>query len=282
MSYVIVLTTTALGVLGVLFSRRNPFNILQPLSQILLWLIVLAGIAAVVDVAYKDDAITAADKRVHLVEERTQNLALKPFDLSKPPTTATFVIAFDNSGSEPSGLANFIGPFPTYGRAGRFGRISVALADTFAVHAEMTAEADRVRFTETDADGRALREGEAGPWFAADTASGIHGAELKSQSPLARILSAIKANGLQPLGTLAFDIPNTPQTRTFVALAFEKIVPSFKFHLRQETPYQPCTAIVTVPMRLEIDPPRSETRMTATLRLVEREALSIACEKTSP
>jgi len=75
MSYVIVLVATALGVLGVLFSRRNQFKILSPASQILLWLIVLAGIAAVIDTAYKDDAINAANKRVRQGDERLQALA---------------------------------------------------------------------------------------------------------------------------------------------------------------------------------------------------------------
>lgn len=282
MSYVIVLTATALGVLGVLFSRRNQFKILSPASQILLWLIVLAGMVAAVDVAYRQDAAVTAERRVRVAEERLQSLALKSFDLSKPPVAARFVIEFDGSGGQPTAIENFTGPFPTYGRTGRVGRISVALADSFAVHAEMAVETDRMRFTQTDADGRAMREGEAGPWFAAMRASGIHGADLRSQLPLARILSAIKANGLAPLGTLAFDIPNTPQTRTFVALAFERIVPSFKFHVRQETPYQPCTAIISVPMRLEIDPPRSDMRLNATLRLVERETLSVECEKAQP
>jgi hypothetical protein len=97
--------------------------------------------------------------------------------------------------------------------------------------------------------------------------------------PLARILSAIKANGAAPLGVVTLDIPNTPQTRTFVALNFEKIVPAFKFQARQETPYQPCLVTITVPMRFEIDPPRSDSRMTVTLRLVERETLAIDCEK---
>lgn len=280
MSYIIVLTATALGVLGVLFSRRNQFRILSPASQILLWLIVLAGIAAVVDVAYKDDAINAADKRVRHAEERLKSLALRAFDLAKPPVTAKFVIEFD-TGNEPLKIENFTGPFPSYGRTGRLGKISVVLASTFAVHAEIAVDAaDRLRFTQTDAEGRALREGEAGPWFATAAPASIYGAEIRSPAPLARILSAIKANGMEPLGTVEFDIPNNARTRTDVALNFEKIVPSFKFHVRQETQYQPCTAIVAVPMRLEIDPPRSETRMTATLRLVEREALSIECEKS--
>lgn len=278
MSYVIVLVATALGVLGVLFSRRNQFKILSPASQILLWLIVLAGIAAVIDTAYKDDAINAANKRVRQGDERLQALALKPFDLAKPPVAAKFIIEFDTTGGQPTTIENFSGPFPSFGRTGRLGTISVSLADSFAAHAEMTVDRDRVRFTQTDADGRPLREGEAGPWFATGTgALPTYGVALRPQVPLARILSAFKANGAAPLGAVAFDIPNTPQTRTFVALNFEKIVPAFKFQARQETPYQPCLATMTVPMRFEIDPPRSDSRMTATLRLVERESLSIDC-----
>lgn len=281
MSYVIVLVATTLGVLGVLFSRRNQFKILSPASQILLWLIVLAGIAAVVDTAYKDDAINAANKRIRQGDERLQSLAAKPFDLAKPPVAAKFVIEFDTTGGQPATIENFTGPFPSYGRTGRLGTISVSLADTFTAHAEMTIDGDRLRFTQTDADGRALREGEAGPWFVTGTGpQPIYGVELRPQVPLARIFSAIKANGAGPLGAVAFDIPNTPQTRTFVALNFEKVVPAFKFQVRQETPYQPCLATMTVPLRFEIDPPRSDSRMTATLRLVERETLSIDCGKS--
>lgn len=283
MSYVIVMVATALGVLGVLFSRRNQFKILSPASQILLWLIVLAGIAALIDAAYKDDAINAANKRVRQGDERLQALALKPFDLAKPLVAAKFVIEFDSTGGQPSAIENFTGPFPSYGRTGRFGTISVSLADIFAAHADITVDGDRVRFTQTDAEGRALREGEAGPWFAAGTAPLlIYGVELRPQVPLARILSSIRANGTEPLGTVAFEIPNTPQTRTFVALNFERIVPAFKLQVRQDTPYQPCLATVTVPMRFEIEPPRGDSRMTATLRLVERETLAIECERSSP
>lgn len=267
--------------LGVLFSRRNQFKILSPASQILLWLIVLAGIAAVIDTAYKDDAINAANKRARLGDERLQALAQKPFDLAKPPVAAKFVIEFDTTGGQPATIENFTGPFPSYGRTGRLGTISVSLADVFAAHAEIAVDGDRVRFTQTDADGRPLREGEAGPWFSAGTAPlPVHGAELRPQVPLARILAAIKANGAEPLGGVAFEIPNTPQTRTFVALNFERIVPAFRLQARQETPYQPCLATMTIPMRFEIDPPRSDSRMTATLRLVERESLSIDCGKS--
>lgn len=281
MSYVIVLIVTALGVLGVLFSRRSQFKILSPASQILLWLIVLAGIAAVIDTAYKDDAINAANKRVRQGDERLQALALKPFDLAKPPVAATFVIAFDTTGGQPAAIENFTGPFPNYGRTGRLGTISVSLADIFAAHAEMSVDGERVRFTQTDADGRPLREGEAGPWFATGTAPPLtYGVTLRPQVTLARILSAIRANGSAPLGAVALEIPNSPQTRTFVALNLERIVPAFRLQARQETPYQPCLATVTVPMRFEIDPPRSDNRMTATLRLVERETLSIDCEKS--
>lgn len=281
MSYVIVLIVTALGVLGVLFSRRNQFKILSPASQILLWLIVLAGIAAVIDTAYKDDAINAANKRVRQGDERLQALALKPFDLAKPPVAATFVIAFDTTGGQPAAIENFTGPFPNYGRTGRLGTISVSLADIFAAYAEMSVDDERVRFTQTDADGRPLREGEAGPWFATGTAPPLtYGVTLRPQVTLARILSAIRANGSAPLGAVALEIPNSPQTRTFVALNLERIVPAFRLQARQETPYQPCLATVTVPMRFEIDPPRSDNRMTATLRLVERETLSIDCEKS--
>lgn len=281
MSYVIVLIVTALGVLGVLFSRRSQFKILSPASQILLWLIVLAGIAAVIDTAYKDDAINAANKRVRQGDERLQALALKPFDLAKPPVAATFVIAFDTTGGQPAAIENFTGPFPSYGQTGRLGTISVSLADIFAAHAEMSVDDERVRFTQTDADGRPLREGEAGPWFATGTAPPLtYGVTLRPQVTLARILSAIRANGSAPLGAVALEIPNSPQTRTFVALNLERIVPAFRLQARQETPYQPCLATVTVPMRFEIDPPRSDNRMTATLRLVERETLSIDCEKS--
>lgn len=281
MSYVIVLIVTTLGVLGVLFSRRSQFKILSPASQILLWLIVLAGIAAVIDTAYKDDAINAANKRVRQGDERLQALALKPFDLAKPPVAATFVIAFDTTGGQPAAIENFTGPFPSYGQTGRLGTISVSLADIFAAHAEMSVDDERVRFTQTDADGRPLREGEAGPWFATGTAPPLtYGVTLRPQVTLARILSAIRANGSAPLGAVALEIPNSPQTRTFVALNLERIVPAFRLQARQETPYQPCLATVTVPMRFEIDPPRSDNRMTATLRLVERETLSIDCEKS--
>jgi len=34
-----------------------------------------------------------------------------------------------------------------------------------------------------------------------------------------------------------------------------------------------------VPMRFELDPPHSETRMNFTLRLIERETLAVECEK---
>lgn len=57
MSYIIVLTAMTLGVAGVIFARRNQFNLLRPVSQILIWLIVIVGIAGLVDLAYKDDTI---------------------------------------------------------------------------------------------------------------------------------------------------------------------------------------------------------------------------------
>ncbi len=100
--------------------------------------------------------------------------------------------------------------------------------------------------------------------------------------PLARTLAALKANGQSPLGTLELDIPNNPQTRTHVSVAFERIFAAFKFYVRQETQYEPCAAVITVPMRFEIDPPQSETRMHVTLRLIEREALSVECADKLP
>jgi hypothetical protein len=283
MSYIIALAALTLGVAGVIFTRRNQFNLLKPFSHVLLWLIVIAGIAVVVDLAYKDEAIRQAERQVQLIEARLQSLALKPFDLAKAPAAARFLIEAEEGG-RPLKLANFSGPFPSFGRKGRLGRISVVLPSVFAVHADVSVEGDdSVRFTETDAEGRALREGEAGAWFRpTDRPPFAHGSELRVQMPLARVLSTLKANAQTPLGTLEFDIPNNPRTRTSVALSFERIVATFRFYVRQDTGYQPCSAIITVPMRFEIEPPQSETRMQLTLRLIEREMLAVDCSDKPP
>jgi hypothetical protein len=283
MSYVIVLTAMALGVVGVIFTRRNQFNLLQPHSQVLIWLIIVVGIAGIIDIAYKDDAIRNANRRVQLVEARLQSLALKSFDLARPPAAARFVIEAEDSG-QPLQLANFSGPFPSYGRKGRLGKISVALPDVFASHADIAIEPDgSVHLTHTDAEGRALREGEPGPWFRPSSTQPLaHGSDLRAQMPLARILSALKANGRNVLGTLELDIPNTPQTRTYVAVNFERILAAFKFYVRQETPYEPCAAVILVPLRFEIEPPQNDTRMQLTLRMIEREALSVECADKLP
>lgn len=280
MSYIIALTAMTLGVVGVVCTRRNQFNLLTRVSQLLIWLIVITGLTSIVDLAYKDDAIRKAERRVLLGEERLKSLALKSFDLAKPPVAAKFVIDLEDGG-QPLKLANFSGPFPSYGRKGRLGKISIGLPNVFAVHADITVEADdSVRFTQTDADGRALREGEAGPWFRPnDRQPFAFGAELKPRIPLARILSAFKSNGQSPLGAMEFDVPNNSQTRTFVAVNLERIFAAFKFYVRQETPYEPCAALIQVPMRFELLPPQSETRMHLTLRIIEREALSVECEK---
>ena len=280
MSYIIALTAMTLGAVGVIFTRRNQFNLLTPFSQALIWLIVIVGIAAIVDLAYKDDAIRQANRRVQLVEAKLQSLALKPFDLAKPPIAAKFVIEAEDGG-QPLKLADFSGPFPSFGRKGRLGRMSVALPNVFAVYADITIEADdSVRFTQTDAEGRPLREGEAGPWFRPTSAFPFaHGSDLRPQMPLAKILSALKANGQNQLGALEFEIPNNPHTRTTASVGLERIYPGFRFYVRQETPFEPCAAVITVPMRFELDPPQSETRMNFTLRLIEREMLGVECEK---
>ena len=280
MSYIIALTAMTLGAAGVIFTRRNQFNLLTPFAQALIWLIVIVGIAAIVDLAYKDDAIRQANRRVQLVEAKLQSLALKPFDLAKPPIAAKFVIEAEDGG-QPLKLADFSGPFPSFGRKGRLGRMSVALPNVFAVYADITIEADdSVRFTQTDAEGRPLREGEAGPWFRPTSAFPFaHGSDLRPQMPLAKILSALKANGQNQLGALEFEIPNKPHTRTTASVGLERIYPGFRFYVRQETPFEPCAAVITVPMRFELDPPQSETRMNFTLRLIEREMLAVECEK---
>ncbi len=280
MSYIIALTAMTLGAAGVIFTRRNQFNLLTPFAQALIWLIVIVGIAAIVDLAYKDDAIRQANRRVQLVEAKLQSLALKPFDLAKPPIAAKFVIEAEDGG-QPLKLADFSGPFPSFGRKGRLGRMSVALPNVFAVYADITIEADdSVRFTQTDAEGRPLREGEAGPWFRPTSAFPFaHGSDLRPQMPLAKILSALKANGQNQLGALEFEIPNKPHTRTTASVGLERIYPGFRFYVRQETPFEPCAAVITVPMRFELDPPQSETRMNFTLRLIEREMLGVECEK---
>lgn len=283
MGYVIVLTATVLGVAGVIFTRRNQFNLLLQRSQVLIWLILLVGVAGVVHLAYKDDAIHQAEQRMQQVEARLQSLALKSFDLAKPPAAAKFVIEAEEGG-QPLKLADFSGPFPSYGRKGRLGTISVALPNVFAVHADISIEADdSVRFRQTGAEGGPLREGEAGAWFRPTPYLPFaHGSDLRAQMPLARALSALKANGQKPLGALEFDIPNNPQTRTSVSLSFERIFPAFRFYVRQETPYQPCAAVITVPMRFQLEPPRSDTRMSFTLRMIERETLSVDCAEKLP
>lgn len=280
MSYIIALTAMLLGVVGVVATRRNQFNLLSTFSQVLIWLIVITGIAMIVELAYKDDAIRQANRRVQLGEAKLHSLALKAFDLARPPVAAKFMIEAEDAGA-PLKLANFAGPFPSYGRKGRLGRISVAVPNVFAVHADIAIEADdSVHFTQVDADGRALREGEAGPWFSPTAALPFaHGADLRPQLALAKILSAIKTNGQNALGALEFEIPNNPQTRTTVSVNLERIFPAFKFYVRQETPFEPCAAVTTVPMRFELDPPQSETRMSFTLRLIEREQLAVECEK---
>ena len=280
MSYIIALTAMLLGVVGVVATRRNQFNLLSTFSQALIWLIVIVGIAMIVELAYKDDAIRQANRRVQLGEARLQSLALKAFDLAKAPVAARFMIEAEDGGA-PLKLAHFSGPFPSYGRKGRLGRISVTLPNAFAVHADIAIEADdNIHFTHVDADGRALRDGEAGPWFRPSAALPFaHGTDLKPQLALAKILAALKANGQNPLGMLEFEIPNNPQTRTYVTVSLERIYPAFKFYIRQETPFEPCAAVVTVPMRFELDPPQSDTRMNLTLRLIEREQLSVECEK---
>src|SRR5262245_24746396 len=180
MSYVIVLTAMTLGILGVLFTRRTQFNLLTTASQALIWLIVIIGIVGIVDIAYKDDAIRQAERRVQLGEAKLQSLALKPFDLAKAPNAVRFLIEAEEGG-QPLKIANFAGPFPSYGRRGRLGRISVALPNVFAAHADIFVEDDdSIRFTQTDAEGRAVREGDAGPWFRPGTSLPFaHGAELK-------------------------------------------------------------------------------------------------------
>jgi hypothetical protein len=280
MSYIIVLTAMTLGILGVLFTRRTQFNLLTTASQALIWLIVIVGIIGIVDIAYNDDAIRQAEHRVQLGEAKLQSLALKPFDLAKPPTVAKFLIEAEEGG-QPLKIANFSGPFPSYGRKGRLGRISVSLPKVFAVHADIVVEADdSIRFTQPDADGRPVREGDAGAWFRpGGHLPFAHGADLKPQLALGKVMAALKANGQEPLATMEFDIPNKPPTRTYVTLNLERIFPSFRFYLRQETPFEPCATVVAVPMRFELDPPQSDTRMHFTLRLIEREMLSIECDK---
>ena len=280
MSYIIALTAMTLGVAGVIFTRRNQFNLLTPVSQALIWLIVIIGIAAIVDLAYKDDTIRQANRRVQLIEAKLQSLSLKPFELARSPVAAKFLIEAEDGG-QPLKLANFSGPFPSFGRKGRLGKMSVVLPNVFALYADIAVEADdSVRFTQTDAEGRPLREGEAGPWFRPTAALPFaHGSDLRSQMPLAKILSALKANGQNQLGSLEFDIPNNPQTRTYVSVSLERIYPGFRFYVRQETPFEPCVAMIAVPMRFELEVPQSDARMNFTLRLIERETLAVECEK---
>src|SRR5262245_49387116 len=106
MSYIIALTAMLLGVVGVVATRRNQFNLLTTFSQVLIWLIVIAGIAMIVELAYKDDAIRQANRRVQLAEEKLKGLALKAFDLARPPAAARFMIEAEESGA-PLKLANF-------------------------------------------------------------------------------------------------------------------------------------------------------------------------------
>src|SRR4029453_8185026 len=113
MSYIIALTAMTLGVVGVVLTRRNQFNLLTPFSQALIWLIVIIGIAVIVDLAYKDDAIRQANRRVQLIEAKLQSLALKSFELARPPVASKFVIEAEDGG-QPLKLANFSGPFPTF------------------------------------------------------------------------------------------------------------------------------------------------------------------------
>lgn len=280
MSYIIVLTAMVLGMAGVIFTRRNQFNLLTPISQALIWLIFFVGIAGIVDIAYREDAIRQANRQVEHVETRLRSLAQKSFDLARQPAAAKFVVEVEETG-DPQQIANFSGPFPSYGRNGRLGRIGVALPNMFAAHAEIFAEPDgKIRFTQTDAEGRALREGEAGSWFRPTAAlPRAHGSELRTQLPLSRVLAALKAHGQTPLGALDLDIPNNPQTRTYVSVGFERVVAAFRFYVRQETPYEPCVAVITVPIRFEITPPQSEARMQLTLHAVERETLAVDCGK---
>jgi hypothetical protein len=283
MSYIIVLAAMMLGVAGVILTRRNQFNILKPVAHVLLWLIVMAGIAGVVSLAYKDDEIRQADRRVQQIEARLQSLALKPFDLARAPAAARFVIEPEDP-NRPFSIADFSGPFPSFGRKGRLGHIRVTLPKVFATHADLFVEADdSVRFTETDETGRALREGEAGPWFRpTDQQRSAYGTELRSTMPLAKLLAALKANGQNPLGELALDIPNNPKTRTFIALNLERMLLTFRFYVRQETPYEPCAAAISVPLRFEIEPPQSETQLVLSLRIIEREILAIECGDKLP
>jgi hypothetical protein len=67
-----------------------------------------------------------------------------------------------------------------------------------------------------------------------------------------------------------------------VAVNFELILAAFKFYVRQETPYEPCAAVILVPLRFEIEPPQNDTRMQLTLRMIEREALSVECADKLP
>lgn len=286
MSYLIVLTAAALGVAGVIFTRCNRFNILHPMSQILIWLIVLVGVAGLVDVAYRDDAVRQARRDADRAEARLKDIAAKPFDLSKPPVLSKFLIEFEEDG-RPLTIPDFSGPFPSFGKIGLLGRIQIVIPGIPAEQADIVIGPDKtVRFVQTDAAGRALRDGEAGPWFSeaagqhatAHAATG-YGANLPSPMPLGRVMASIKANGQQPLGTLDLDIPNNAATRTFVSVNFERILPSLRFHLHQETPFDPCIAIVLIPMRFEIEPPATDARLRATLRLIERESMSVTCGK---
>jgi hypothetical protein len=52
--------------------------------------------------------------------------------------------------------------------------------------------------------------------------------------------------------------------------------------VRQETPFEPCAAVISVPLRFEIEPPQSETRLRLTLHIIEREMLAVECGDKLP
>ncbi len=200
------------------------------------------------------------------VEARLQSLALKSFDLAKPPAAAKFVIEAEDSG-QPLKLANFSGPFPSYGRTGRLGRINVALPNVFAVHADMSVEADDgVRFTQTDAEGRALREGEPGPWFRpTDRLPFAHGSDLKRADaagarPCPRSRPTARTRSARWSSTFRTTRRRAPSCR-WPSSGFLRPSSSMSGRRRR---IEPCAAVITVPMRFEIEPPQSETRMHVT------------------
>jgi hypothetical protein len=268
MVYISTLITVVVGILGVLFSQQGERQTLRPVGYVLIFLSLLSGALSILN-TYEDKEDTIAERERLVTENRKiqaelTKLRLATFAVGAPPSNA--MIIFDYAvGGDSMKNKYFSGPFPSFGKKGKIGRIWVAVPEIFEMHGDIEASLlsdslDSAIATITPANNDPKRPNfpvlKKDPWFneqfAPEYSVGANIKEAIGNNSMRKVLAEIT-----PFRRIAYVELNKSNDESAIKEAL-KILRTLSTYLKFYVPLRAkdkdtCASVIYMPLRFDAE-----------------------------